>query len=89
MKIDGLDWDDINIEHLAKRQISPIDAEDICFGKHLASIGKNRRYNLYGKTKAGRYIRLIIERLNDNKFRPITAFDMDSGEKRTFNNKIR
>jgi hypothetical protein len=56
MIIDNLEWDDMNLLHLNKRNVSPNDIEDICYGKHLASRGRNKRYNLYGQTKSGRFL---------------------------------
>jgi hypothetical protein len=38
MKIDELDWDDNNIEHIARHGVTPQEVEDVCYGFHIYSI---------------------------------------------------
>jgi uncharacterized DUF497 family protein len=94
MKISGLDWDDDNIDYIGKRGISPEEVGDICFGLHLSrkdsaskSHGKER-YILAGKTKHGRYLDIVVQRLYATYFRPVTAFEMSENYKRRFDEKV-
>jgi len=69
-----LEWDDDNIEHIHHHKVSPVEVEDVCFGLRY-------RYVLYGQTRAGRYLKVVLQRLQGNRFRPITAFDMSDEDK--------
>lgn len=62
------------------------DAEDVCSGRHIARKAKDR-YLLYGKTEAGRYILIVLEKTGDS-FRPITARDMSESEKKIYKKKM-
>jgi uncharacterized DUF497 family protein len=84
MKINSLAWDDENIEHIAQHEIDPVEVEDVCFNQHISIKGSNRRYVLYGQSSAGRYIKLILERLHGHVFRPVTAYDMKESEKHNY-----
>ncbi len=89
MKIEGLEWDDENIEHIGKHGITPSEVEDVCFGPHIANRARNRRYVVYGKTYQGRYIRVVLKRLYGTMFRPKTAYPMSESEKRKYRRRIK
>jgi len=85
MKISGLEWDDINLEHIiGKHNISPQEIMDICFGPHYACTVKYKRKAVYGQATSGRYLMVVLKRLYDNVFRPITARGMKKEEKRKY-----
>lgn len=85
MKINGLQWDDINIEHImANHGLSPKEVEDVCFGAHYAIPAKYKRKAVYGRTAGGKYVLVILERLYNSVFRPITARGMTRGEQRKY-----
>lgn len=87
MKIGSLEWDDKNVEHIGKRA-TPAEVEAVCFEPHIAVAGKNDRYNLYGQTDDGRYLRVVLECLGGTRFRPITAFNMNENEKRKYRRRF-
>jgi hypothetical protein len=84
VKISSLEWDDENILHIARHSISPVEVEDVCYGKHIAYTGKFKRYILYGYSVSGRYIKLVLQRLYDSVFRTVTAYEMTDSEKHKF-----
>lgn len=89
MRISGLDWDDINIEHImGKHGSSPKEIEDVCFGPHYAIPAKYQRKAVYGQTTGGKYIVVILERLYNNIFRPITARGMRRNEQKEYKTKM-
>lgn len=88
MKIKSLQWDDANIDHIARHKLSPVDIEDVCFGQHIFFKGREKRYILYGKTKGGAMIMVVLERLYDQAFRPITARLMTDKEKHSYRKKV-
>jgi uncharacterized DUF497 family protein len=86
MKISGLEWDDKNLEHIiSKHSINPREIEDVCFGSHYAYTVKYNRKAIYGQTTGGRYLVVILERLHNNIYRPITARNMTQNERRKYN----
>ena len=86
MRIDGLEWDDINIEHIITRHgINPSEVEDVCFCNHYVISVKFKRKAVYGKTRSGKYLMVILKRLYDNIYRPITARGMKPSERRKYN----
>lgn len=59
MRITELEWDNVNVEHIARHDVNILEVEDICFEPHLSLRGHNRRYILYGKTSNGRYLKVV------------------------------
>ena len=88
MRIKELHWDDANIEHISRHGLSPVDVEDVCFGRHICFRGRERRYVVYGKTEGGRLIMVVLERLFGQAFRPITAREMTEKEKHSYRRRV-
>ena len=89
MNIAGLQWDDINTEHIwGKHRITPKGVEDVCYEEHIAFPAKNRRYVLYGQAVNGRYLMVVVEPLYDSVFRPITAREMTVSEKKNYRKRV-
>ena len=88
MKINFLHWDDENIEHITLHGLSPVDVEDICFGKHISFIGRQKRYILYGKAENDLMLMVVLERIHGDNFRPVTARVMTDKEKRIYRKRI-
>ena len=84
MKIISLEWNDDDMEHIALHGINSVEVEDICFDRHVSFKGRFGRYVVYGQSSAGRYIKLILERLYDHIFRSVTAYDMTESEKHNY-----
>jgi len=85
LRLVGLEWDDDNEEHIARHGIVRKEVEDVCFGRHWAirARGKNRM-SVFGQTAGGRYVLAIVERVAHGIYRPITARQMNSKERRRF-----
>jgi uncharacterized DUF497 family protein len=83
MRIDHLEWDDYRIEHIALHDVEPHEVWELCQDPlHLAHREGRDRYRLYGQTEDGRYLFVILERVEGSVYKPITARDMTAGEKR-------
>lgn len=89
MKIDNLAWDDENIEHIARHNVNPREVEDVCFMTHIFRKEGKQRYILSGQSADGRYLNVVIERVNKGMFRPITAFEMSENYKRRYRRRLR
>lgn len=83
-----LEWDDNNVQHIAQHEVTPEEVEDVCFGLHISAREGSQRYILSGRTSAGRYINVVIERIGKGLFRPITAFEMSEGYKRGYRRRV-
>jgi len=60
MRITELEWDYVNVEHIARHGVNILEVENICFESHLSIRGHNRRYILYGKTSNDRYLKVVL-----------------------------
>ncbi|MBI2434525.1 MAG: BrnT family toxin [Candidatus Hydrogenedentes bacterium] len=85
MRIAKLDWDDYRIEHVARHGVEPDEVWQVCGDQlHLAHREGRRRYRLYGQTKDGRYLFVVLEQIEGTMYKPITARDMTDNEKRNY-----
>lgn len=89
MRIGRLEWDDDNVEHVARHQVTPQEVEDVCFGFHISRKEDGGRYILSGQSGEGRYLNVVIERVGGGLFRPVTAFEMSESYKRSYRKRIR
>lgn len=83
MKIKKFDWDERNIEHIARHNITPEEAEDI-FPEALFRKGREGRLLVYGVTDSGRYIFVAAALKSGGIIRVITARDMTQSERRYY-----
>ncbi len=84
-----LQWDDENVNHIARHRTDPQEVEDVCFGIHVIRSEGEGRYILSGKTTTGRYLHAVIENIGKGLFRPITAFDMSEKHKRKYRRRLK
>lgn len=88
MKIDEFVWLQTQIDHIAEHGVEPHEFEEVCTGKSLfirvPSEGENPVYNVYGQTRAGRYLFCVVIRFLDGNGYPISARPMTATEKRRF-----
>ena len=88
MRVDELEWDDENIEHIARHNVNPQEVEDVCFGLHISERERDQRYILSGQTTGGTYLNVVVERVGKGLFRPITAFEMSDNYKRRYRRRF-
>lgn len=89
MKIDGLQWDDENSEHIGKHGITMSEVNDVCYGQHIAFRARYGRYIVYGKTYHGKYVKVVLKRLYGITFRPKTAYPMTESEKGKYKRRMK
>ena len=83
MRIDRLDWDDYRVEHIARHDVKLREVWEVCNDiSHLARRQGRNRYLVYGQTLDGRYLFVVLERIQESVYKPITARDMTDREKR-------
>jgi uncharacterized protein len=88
MRIHEFVWPQSQIEHIGEHGVTAEEFEEVCKGKSLfirvPSEGENPVYNVYGQTRAGRYLFCVVIRLADRKGYPISARPMTDNEKRRY-----
>ena len=83
----SLDWDEQNIDHLARHQIAPAEAEQVIrnrpidLGSHLRN--GEERITQVSETDAGRVLH-VISTMRDAKVRVITAWPAKDRMRRYF-----
>lgn len=77
-------WDLKNILHIARHHVTPEEAEDTCYSKPFIYRTGMNRYCILGRTNAGRYLTVIVELLDKETVRVITARDMSPAERKRF-----
>lgn len=85
MRIEHLEWDKDNLEHIARHDVEDYEVEEVCFGRPKFRRGRKQTIRTYGQTEDGRYLFIVLVRRGDeNEYRAITARDMTKSERRLF-----
>ncbi|HXM45651.1 MAG TPA: BrnT family toxin [Bryobacteraceae bacterium] len=87
MVVSGFEWDDGNIFHIERHEITPEEVEEVFAGDHKVRRTRQRRYIALGETLDGRLAFVVFQRLSGGLVRVITARDMDPTERRRFRRK--
>jgi uncharacterized DUF497 family protein len=83
--VQELQWDEANEAHIARHAVVPEEVEEICFGPHWALRAKGgKRRALFGQTRGGRYLMVVLELVGRGAYRPVTARDMSHRERRRY-----
>jgi uncharacterized DUF497 family protein len=85
MEIIWFEWDDNNIEHIARHNVTPDEVEDIAFDDEpwIRKGREGTRYML-GYTVAGRYLFTVYTLTSKGVARVITAMDMDEKTRKLY-----
>ncbi len=87
MVINQIIWKDQFVEKLeVKHSVSVEEAEDVlCYEPHIRKVGKGENvYAAFGQTAGGRYLVVFYIRKLTGAALPISARDMDDGEKKYY-----
>ena len=85
-KIDGFEWDEGNLEHVKKHNVSKEECEQAFLNKQPEVTADEthsqieERYRVFGQTNFGRLLFMIIT-IRDNKIRVISARDQNKKER--------
>lgn len=82
------DWDEFNIEHIARHNVYPNEAEEALLDRNRVSMESNtrngeRRWVILGKTYGERLLVVVFTRRGE-QIRVVTARDATSSEKRRY-----
>ncbi len=81
VRVEGLDWDDWNVAHIAKHAVSPAEVEEFCRGEHIVRQAHSGRLMLIGSTAGGRLLAIILAPEAGDDFYPVTARPADRRER--------
>lgn len=83
---DGFDWDDDNIEHIARHGVLPWEAEDAALDPQAVKIrgGRGGRLAMIGMTDSGRVLVVALDREGGGVWRVVTARDASQNEKKAY-----
>ena len=85
MEIHEFEWDDRNIDHIARHYISADEVEEVAFDDEpWIRKGKNGTRYLLGQTISGRYLFVVYVLKAKGIARVITALDMDHKTKNLY-----
>ena len=87
----GFEWDVHNVGHIAAHGVSPGEVEETATRRHVvipaAPGGSERRWKLFGRTAAGRYL-VVVFTLRRKRFRTVTAYTMNRSERGVYGTEI-
>ena len=85
MEIKEFEWNDNNIEHIARHGVSPDEVEDVAFddAPWIKKGRKGTRYML-GYTAAGRYLFTVYTLKKRGIAKVITSMDMDDKTRKLY-----
>lgn len=88
MEIIEFEWDDSNVEHILRHNVSPDEVEDVAFDDEpwIKKGRKGTRYML-GYTTAGRYLFTVYVIKNKGIARVITSMDMDEKTRKLYKSR--
>ena len=80
-----LTWDDWNVLHIARHNVTPDEVEEVCHGNPMTSASYAGRLRLIGPTNAGRLLTVILAPSDDaGIYYPVTARPASKQEHRRF-----
>jgi hypothetical protein len=85
--IRGFIWDDENVAHIGRHQVSPDEVEEALTGSPVILRGPDGRYLVYGRTAAGRLLFAVYVQRPEGRIRILTAREMTEKEKRFYRKK--
>jgi uncharacterized DUF497 family protein len=84
VRIDRVLWSSRSVAHIARHEITPEEVEDVLFNPPLdARRGKHEgTYLVFGRTRNGRRLVVVIAPRPRNSWYVVTARDVDRAERR-------
>lgn len=79
-----LRWDEWNIAHIKRHNVTPEEVEDICHEDPIIQSGKKGRKLVIGPTKQNRMIVAVLDPEGQGKYYPVTARDASRKERKVY-----
>lgn len=82
--IKGFEWDDRNINHISKHNVTLEEAQEIFIDNPLVRATREHKRIALGKTIDGRYLKVVYIKKERGIIRVITALDASGSEKKYY-----
>lgn len=82
MRAADFDWDEHNMNHIARHGVEPDETEAVLDNAPLILHSEDGKYLAYGQTDEGRYLLVVFVRKLAASVRVISARDMTEAEKK-------
>lgn len=66
-------WDSLNVAHIARHKVNPEEVEEICHIDPVVQRGKKGRSLVFGPTKSGRILTVVLDPEGEGIYYPVTA----------------
>lgn len=66
-------WDSWNVAHIARHQVNPEEVEEICHTDPVVQQGDKGRSLVFGQTKSGRMLTVVLDPEGESVYYPVTA----------------
>ncbi len=87
IRIKQLIWDDWNVEHIKKHQVSVGETEEVCRQPVKTLKTYKGRLIILGKTKKGRLLTMVLVPEGRGRYYVVTAREMSKKERRMLNDQ--
>ncbi|MBI5399851.1 BrnT family toxin [Candidatus Saganbacteria bacterium] len=87
MLISAFDWDEKNITHIARHNVTPEEVEEMFESRPLIFKSRDESCVALGQSDVGRYLMVAYRYCEAEAIRVITARDMSDSERRLFRRK--
>ncbi|MBI4309231.1 MAG: BrnT family toxin [Candidatus Omnitrophica bacterium] len=81
MTIQQFEWNEWNIEHIDRHNVTPQEVEEACFNQSVCRKTREGLFLIYGQTDSGRYLLTVIRLKNRSTAYTITSRPMTEKEK--------
>ncbi|WP_033291459.1 BrnT family toxin [Amycolatopsis jejuensis] len=83
-------WTEQSEEHIARHQVRPEEVEEVIYTRpRLTTRGREETTLVFGSTASGRHLLVVLSDAADGREYVVTARDMTTAERRTFDKKAR
>ena len=83
-------WDDWNVAHIARHEVTRDEVEEACRGQPVISETYKGRLRVVGPTRSGRMLTVILSPEDDEGvYYPVTARSADRKERRNYEQQMR
>lgn len=73
LSIRRLIWDSWNVAHIARHQVTPEEVDDVCRGDPVVQQGSKGRSLVFGPTRSGRMLTVVLDPEGEGVYYPVTA----------------
>ncbi len=80
-------WDDRNVDHIARHRLTPEEVEEVWASRHIFEHVSDVRYRVLGRTFAGRFLTIYVDREEVGLYYVVTARPMSGRERREYDRK--